>query len=135
VPREFMYRGYEFSKLLTLPIDEFIKLLPSRQRRSLRRGLTPEQRRLLEKVRKARRLVEQGKKQPLIKTHCRDMIILPEMVGLTIHVYNGKEFVPVKIIPEMLGHYLGEFALTTAKVEHGSPGLKATRSSMFVPLK
>ena len=63
------------------------------------------------------------------------MIILPEMVGLTIHVYNGKEFVPVHIIPEMIGHYLGEFAMTTKIVKHGEPGLRATRSSMYVPLK
>jgi small subunit ribosomal protein S19 len=57
------------------------------------------------------------------------------MVGMTIHVYNGKEYVPVEIRPEMIGHYLGEFAPTCKKVEHGEPGLKATRSSMFLPLK
>ncbi|MCD6369579.1 MAG: 30S ribosomal protein S19 [Thermoproteales archaeon] len=134
--REFRYRGYTFEELLKMPIDEFIKLLPSRQRRSLLRGLSPEQKRLLEKVRKARRMLEKtGKVKFTIKTHCRDMIILPEMVGLVIHVYNGKEFVPVKITPEMIGHYLGEFAPTTVIVRHGAPGLKATRSSMYVPLK
>jgi small subunit ribosomal protein S19 len=70
-----------------------------------------------------------------IRTHCRDMIILPEMVGLTIHVHNGKDFVPVEITTEMIGHYLGEFAITNKKVVHGAPGLRATRSSMYVPLK
>ena len=132
--KEFTYRGYTISQLTNMPMDEFIKLLPSRQRRSLMRGLSPEQRTLFEKIRKAKLLATKGKKA-VIRTHCRDMIILPEMVGLTISVHNGKEFVPVEILPEMVGHYLGEFAITTAKVTHGAPGLKATRSSMFVPLK
>ncbi|MCQ5362296.1 MAG: 30S ribosomal protein S19 [Candidatus Methanomethylicia archaeon] len=132
--KEFTYRGYTISQLANMPMDEFIRLLPSRQRRSLMRGLNPEQRTLFEKIRKAKLQAAKGKKV-VIRTHCRDMIILPEMVGLTISVHNGKEFVPVEIIPEMIGRYLGEFAITTAKVTHGAPGLKATRSSMFVPLK
>ncbi|RLE84873.1 MAG: 30S ribosomal protein S19 [Thermoprotei archaeon] len=132
--KEFRYRGFTVKELLEMPMDRFIELLPSRQRRSLLRGFTEEQRRLLEKIRRAKKLMEEGKKVRL-KTHIRDMIILPEMVGLTIHVYNGKEFVPVEIRPEMIGHYLGEFSITTKKVEHGEPGLKATRSSMFLPLK
>ncbi|MDH5806554.1 MAG: 30S ribosomal protein S19 [Candidatus Methanomethylicaceae archaeon] len=132
--KEFTYRGYTLPQLLNMPMDEFIKLLPSRQRRSLLRGLTPEQRTLFKKIRKAKAMLAKGKKI-IIRTHCRDMIILPEMVGLTICVHNGKEFVPIEITPEMIGHYLGEFAITTAKVVHGAPGLKATRSSMFVPLK
>ncbi|MBC7120763.1 MAG: 30S ribosomal protein S19 [Candidatus Methanosuratus sp.] len=130
--REFNYRGYTASQLEGMPMDEFIRLLPSRQRRSLLRGLTPEQRSLFERIRKAK--TSKGKKI-VIRTHCRDMIILPEMIGLTISVHNGKEFVPVEILPEMVGKYLGEFAVTTAKVTHGAPGLKATRSSMFIPLK
>ena len=117
-----------------MPMDQFIQLLPSRQRRSLKRGLTPQQRRLLEKIREAKRRIERGEKI-VIRTHCRDMIILPEMVGLTIHVYNGKEFIPVTITPEMIGHYLGEFSITNKRVIHGAPGLRATRSSMYVPLK
>ncbi|RLE56982.1 MAG: 30S ribosomal protein S19 [Candidatus Methanomethylicota archaeon] len=134
MPREFTYRGYVLSQLLEMPMDGFIQLLPSRQRRSLLRGLTSEQRKLLEKIRAAKKLQSSGKKVT-IRTHCRDMIILPEMVGLTIHVYNGKEFIPVNITVEMIGHYLGEFAITTKRVVHGTPGLKATRSSMYVPLK
>ncbi|MEN3034949.1 MAG: 30S ribosomal protein S19 [Candidatus Methanosuratincola sp.] len=130
--REFTYRGYTAAQLASMPMDEFIRLLPSRQRRSLLRGLTPEQRALFERIRKAK--TSKGKKVA-IRTHCRDMIILPEMIGLTISVHNGKEFVPVEILPEMVGKYLGEFAITTAKVTHGAPGLKATRSSMFIPLK
>jgi len=134
MPREFTYRGYPLSKLLEMPMDQFVNLLPSRQRRSLKRGLTPQQRILLEKIRYAKKLLEEGKTVK-IRTHCRDMIILPEMVGMTIHVHNGKDFVPVEITAEMIGHYLGEFAITNKKVVHGAPGLRATRSSMYVPLK
>ena len=129
------FRGYTVEELQQMPLEKFIELLPSRQRRSLLRGFTPEQRKLLEKIRKAKKRLKEGKRPPVIRTHVRDMVIIPEMIGLTIHVYNGKEFVPVEITPERVGHYLGEFALTTKKVEHGEPGLKATRSSMFLPLK
>ena len=134
MPKEFTYKGYTLEELQKMPMDEFIKLLPARQRRSLLRGLTDAQRILLEKVRKARAAMREGKKV-VIKTHVRDMIILPEMVGLTIHVYNGKEFVPVEIKPEMIGHYLGEFAITCKPVKHGAPGIGASRSSMYIPLK
>lgn len=134
MPRVFTYRGYTLEQLLKMPMDQFIQLLPSRQRRSLKRGLTVEQRKLLERIREAKKLMEKGVKVT-IRTHCRDMIILPEMVGLTIHVHNGKDFVPVNITPEMIGHYLGEFAITNKRVIHGAPGLRATRSSMYVPLK
>ncbi|HPC27091.1 MAG TPA: 30S ribosomal protein S19 [Candidatus Methanomethylicus sp.] len=132
--REFTYRGYTNSQLMNMPMDEFIKLLPARQRRSLLRGLTADKRALFERIRKAKNALAKGKKI-VIRTHCRDMIILPEMVGLTISVHNGKEFTPVEILPEMVGHYLGEQAITCGKVQHGAPGLKATRSSMFIPLK
>jgi len=133
MPREFTYRGYTIDQLREMSMDEFIKLLPSRQRRSLLRGLTPSQRRLLEEIKEFKR-GDSGAGR-LLKTHCRDMVILPEMVGLKILVHNGKEFVPVEITPEMIGHYLGEFAITNKKVVHGTPGIGASRSSMYVPLK
>ncbi len=134
MPREFTYRGYTLEQLQSMSMDEFITLLPSRHRRSLQRGLSPEQRILLENVRKAKEAIKRGEKM-VVKTHSRDMVILPEMVGLTIHVHNGKEFIPVEIKPEMIGHYLGEFAITNKPVKHGTPGIGATRSSMYVPLK
>jgi small subunit ribosomal protein S19 len=133
MPREFTYRGYTLTQLQQMSMDEFIKLLPARQRRSLLRGLTEQQKILLTKIRKAKQSSKENNKP--IKTHCRDMIILPEMVGLTILVHNGKEFVPVEIKPEMIGHYLGEFAITNKRVVHGAPGIGASRSSMYVPLK
>ncbi len=138
---------------MNMPMDELVKLLPARARRSLLRMSDPEIRvkmveygmlkserdeperlKLLRKVLKAREMLARGK-NVVVKTHVRDAIVLPVMVGLTIAVYNGKEYVPVKITPEMIGHYLGEFAITTKKVEHGEPGLKATRSTLFVAMK
>lgn len=134
MPREYMYRGYNLEQLQAMSMDEFILLLPSRLRRSLQRGLTQEQRILLENVRKARKAQEEGR-EAIVETHTRDMVVLPEMIGTTILVHNGKEFSPVEISPEMLGHYLGEFAITNRSVKHGSPGIGASRSSMYVPLK
>lgn len=134
MPKEFMYRGHTLDSLQGMSMDEFINLLPSRQRRSLQRGLTPEQRILLGKMREAQEVLKKGK-DVTIKTHVRDLIILPEMVGMKILVHNGKEFLPVQIRPEMIGHYLGEFAITNKPVRHGTPGIGASRSSMYVPLK
>ncbi|AWR98270.1 30S ribosomal protein S19 [Acidianus sulfidivorans JP7] len=130
--QKFTYRGKSLNELLNMPMDEFIKLLPSRQRRSLSRGFTNQQRRLLEKIRKMKK---EGDTDKTIKTHVRDLVILPEMVGLKFSVHNGKEFVEFQVLPEMIGHYLGEFSITTKKVEHGEPGLKATRSSLFLAMK
>ena len=129
MPKEFSYRGHSFDSLVGMSMDEFINLLPSRQRRSLQRGLTPEQRILLEKMREAKSSGTQ------IKTHVRDLVILPEMVGTKVMIHNGKEFLAVEIKAEMIGHYLGEFAITNKPVRHGTPGIGASRSSMYVPLK
>ena len=96
MPKEFMYRGLTLNQLQSMSMDEFINLLPSRQRRSLRRGLQPEQRILLEKVRRSMDELGKGGSRA-VKTHVRNMIILPEMVGMAIHVHNGKEFVNVEI--------------------------------------
>jgi len=134
MPKEFTYRGYTLNELQNMSMDEFTNLLSSRQRRSLHRGLNLEQRTLLEKIRKAKEAMRSGKNMT-IKTHARDMIVLPEMVGLTILVHNGKDFVKVEIKPEMIGHYLGEFVITNKPVKHGTPGIGASRSSMYVPLK
>jgi small subunit ribosomal protein S19 len=133
MPREFIYRGHNIQQLREMSMDEFIKILPSRQRRSLQRGLTPSQRRLLEEIKEFKRGTRS--EVDVLKTHTRDMIILPDMVGLRVLVHNGKEFSSVDITPEMIGHYLGEFAITNKKVSHGTPGIGASRSSMYVPLK
>ncbi|MEM2878616.1 MAG: 30S ribosomal protein S19 [Candidatus Hadarchaeales archaeon] len=131
MPKKFTYRGYSLEELQQMSIDEFSRLLPSKQRRSLKRGLTLKQKKLMDRILKA----VEGKREGPIKTHCRDMIILPKMVGLKFSVHNGKEFVTFEVTPEMIGHRLGEFSQTRKKVVHGTPGIGATRSSMYIPLK
>jgi small subunit ribosomal protein S19 len=129
---EFTYRGHTLDELLEMELDDVAALLPARQRRSITRGLTEEQEKLLEKARD--RTPEETANNP-IRTHLRDMPVLPEFVDLTFSVYNGAEFDRVEVQPEMIGHYLGEFRLTRNSVEHGQAGIGATRSSKFVPLK
>ena len=131
---KFHYRGYTLEELKKMNMDEFIQLLPARARRSLKRGLPPRQKKLLERLRRAYRAKKRGK-DSLTKTHVRDMLIFPDFVGLKIGVYNGKSYEIVEVKPEMIAHYLGEFSLTRRHVQHGSPGIGATRSSKYVPLK
>ncbi len=131
MPKEFTYRGRALEELQNMSIEELAELMPARMRRTLRRGLSLENKKLLEKIRKYRRA---GIKK-VIRTHRRDFPILPEIVGMKIAVHNGKDFVEVLIRPEMIGHYLGEFAMTNKIVRHGSPGKGATRSSKYIPLK
>lgn len=129
--KELTYRGKTAEELQALSLKEFAELLPSRHRRSLTRGFTDLQKRLLEKIKK----FKEGKKKKPIKTHCRNMVILPEMLGLIIHVHRGKDFVPVEITVEKLGHYLGEFRMTRQKVSHSAPGVGATKSSASASVK
>ncbi|AAV46524.1 MULTISPECIES: 30S ribosomal protein S19 [Haloarcula] len=129
---EFSFRGHTLDELQEMELEEVAELLPARQRRSIVRGLTEEKHKLLEKAREAGE--EETANDP-IRTHLRDMPVVPEMVGLTFAVHDGQNFERVKVEPEMLGHYLGEFQLTRSSVEHGQAGIGATRSSKFVPLK
>jgi small subunit ribosomal protein S19 len=126
--KEFHYRGLTLEEIQKLSLDEVLPLIPSRARRTLKRGLTPRQNKLLEDVKVAQ-------KGDIIKTHCRDMPILPDFVGHKIEIYNGKEYLRVDIQPQMIGHFLGEFALTRKRVKHTGPGVGATRGSKFMPLK
>jgi len=134
VKKDFKYRGHTLEELNAMSMDELVKILPSRARRSLTRGLNEEQKKLLNKVKKAQQALKDGKKE-VVKTHCRDMPILPEMVGLDFEIYNGKEFTRIEIKTEMVGQYLGEYSLTRRPVKHSAPGVGATRSSLFVPIK
>ncbi|AXG07613.1 30S ribosomal protein S19 [Haloplanus rubicundus] len=129
---EFTYRGHTLDELQSMSLDEVAELLPARMRRTITRGLSVEHEKLLDKARGAGE--EETANDP-IRTHLRDMPIVPEFVGLTFSVYNGQEFQRVEVEPEMIGHYLGEFQLTRTSVEHGQAGIGATRSSKFVPLK
>jgi small subunit ribosomal protein S19 len=129
---EFTYRGHTMEELQEMDIGTVADLLPARKRRSIERGLSVEKEKLLAKARD--RGEEETANDP-IRTHLRDMPVLPEFVGKTFAVHNGQDFERVRVEPEMLGHYLGEFQLTRTSVEHGQAGIGATRSSKFVPLK
>ena len=129
---EFTYRGYTLDELQEMSLDEVAELLPARQRRTIERGLSVQEEKLRERAAEAG---EQETANDPIRTHLRDMPVLPEFVDLTFEVYTGQSFERVRVEPEMIGHYLGEFQLTRTSVEHGQAGIGATRSSKFVPLK
>jgi len=120
--KEFMYRGKTLKELKDLDIREFAKLVKSNEKRTLLRQYDQIQKFIL-------RSNKQIQNKKLIRTHQRSLIIVPNMIGLKIHVHNGKEFAPVQIDEEMLGHRLGEFSATRSKVKHGVAGVGATKSS------
>jgi len=124
--KEFNFRGKSIEEIQKLSIDEFAQIITSRERRKIKRGFTVAEKRLLVSVRK-------GEKD--IKTHVRDMVILPEMVGKTFKVHNGKEWVMLRVEADMMGHRLGEFALTRKSIKHSSPGIGATRSSASLSVR
>ena len=129
---EFTYRGHTVDELCEMDRDELAAVLPARQRRSLNRGLSNHQEKL---IRKASDRGEEESANDPIRTDLRDMLILPGFIGKTFAVHNGQDFERVRVQPEMIGHYLGEFVRTREDVEHGQAGIGATRSSKFVPLK
>ena len=133
--REFKYKGYSGDQIQRLSIETLMPLLNSRQRRSLDRRLSTYMTDEKRKFREELKLSREGKITSPLKTHLRDMIILPDMIGLSVLVHNGKEFIPFTIRPEMVGHYLGEYSITNKRVQHGSPGVGSSRSSLYVPLK
>jgi small subunit ribosomal protein S19 len=123
---EFTYRGHRIDELKAMGMSELLPLMPARVRRKITRGFNRSEETLLAKIREG---------DEKVRTHVRDMIVMPEMIGKPIEIYNGKEFVKVEFQPESVFHYLGEFALTRKKVTHGSAGIGATRGSKYVPLK
>lgn len=127
VKKEFAYRGKSLDELKAMSLNDLAELFPAGARRVIRRGFTEEEKRFLGNMKS-----KNGKQ---VKTHCRDMIILPDMVGATINVYNGKTFVPILIQPEMISHRLGEYAHSKRRVSHGSAGVGATRSSASVSVR
>ncbi|KAJ6647437.1 40S ribosomal protein S15 [Pseudolycoriella hygida] len=133
--RKFTYRGVDLDQLLDMPNDQLVELMHSRARRRFSRGLKRKPMALIKKLRKAKKEAPPNEKPAIVKSHLRNMIVVPEMVGSIIGVYNGKTFNQVEIKPEMIGHYLGEFSLSYKPVKHGRPGIGATHSSRFIPLK
>ena len=120
--KEFTYRGKTLEELKQLDIREFARLIPSRERRTIMRNTDVIETFLMRSKKKI-------EKKKLVKTHDRNIIIVPAMVSMAIGVYNGRQFEKVVIEPEMLGHRLGEFSLTRGLVKHGAAGIGATRSS------
>ena len=126
--KEFTYHGLSKEELDNIPNEKLFKFFTARARRSLTRGINDDKRKLMEELK------DKNNKNP-VKTHLRDVIILPYMIGKTVHVFSGKEFVPITITVQMVGHYLGEYVITNKRVNHGAPGVGASRSSLYVPLK
>lgn len=126
--KEFNFRGKTIEELKQLDTREVAKFLKARQRRAVLRQFD-----VIEKF--ITRCEKKQKKGKPIRTHLRHLVIVPRMVGLTIFVYNGKSYIQVRIVSEMLGHRLGEFSTTRTRVQHGAPGIGATRSSAALSVK
>ncbi|MEK6849808.1 MAG: 30S ribosomal protein S19 [Nanoarchaeota archaeon] len=124
--KEFTFYGNTWEQVQKMSTDEFMKFIPSRSRRTMKRGFTEAQKTFLKNLNRG---------QATLETHCRDLVVLPGFVGKTIKIHNGKEFVPVIIEKDMLGHRLGEFSISTKKVEHSAPGIGATRSSSALSVR
>merc|ERR1712060_472441 len=133
--RKYSYRGIDLDKLLDLSNQDLMELFRARQRRKFSRGIKRKPIALLKKLRKAKRETAYGEKPEPVKTHLRNMVIVPEMIGSIVGVYNGKQYIGVEVKPEMIGHYLGEFAITYKPIRHGRAGMGSTKSSSFIPLK
>jgi len=132
--RKYSYRGIDLDKLLDLSNQDLMELFRARQRRKFSRGIKRKPITLLKKLRKAKKETSYGEKPEAVKTHLRNMVIVPEMIGSVVGVYNGKQFINVEIKPDMIGQYLAEFAITYKPIAHGRAGLGATKSR-FIPLK
>ncbi len=125
--KEFTFKGLSLDDLKALPMDKLLEVLPARARRSLKREKNHDQTVIYKKL--------ESQKFTQLKTHVRDIVILPKFVGKVVEIYNGNSYVKFEIRPEMIGHYVGEFAQTRKEVKHSGPGVGATRSSKFMPLK
>nr|UXY88505.1 40S ribosomal protein S15 [Cryptomonas curvata] len=121
--------------LINMTSTDLIKTFTSRGRRKFCRGLQQKPITFLRKLRQVKKLAKFNESITVVRTHLRNMIIVPEMIGNQIAIYNGKTFNQIEIKPDMIGHYTGEFSITYKPVKHGRPGIGATSSSKFVPLK
>ncbi|KAK3579912.1 hypothetical protein CHS0354_012453 [Potamilus streckersoni] len=133
--KKFHFRGVDLDQLLDMSMEQLVELFTCRIRRRFARGIKRKPMALMKRLRKSKKEAGPLEKPEVVKTHLRNMVIVPEMIGSMIGVYNGKTFNQVEIKPEMIGHYLGEFSLTYKPVKHGRPGIGATHSSRFIPLK
>merc|ERR1719262_1435225 len=133
--RKYAYRGIDLEKLVDMQNEDLMNLFRARQRRKFSRGIKRQPITLLKKLRKAKKACAYGEKPTPVKTHMRNMVIVPEMIGSVVGVYNGKNFINVEVKPEMIGHYLAEFSITYHPVMHGQGGKKGKSEMKFAPLK
>lgn len=127
--KEFTFKGHTLSELQTLTLEQFAKLATSRVRRTLLRGFNKQ---LEKRIDKSVETIRHGKEPKPIRTHLRDTVIIPKMVGVRFAVYRGNTFEAVTVTQEMLGHYLGEMVLTRKRLMHGKAGIGATKSSTAI---
>ncbi|NEU33307.1 30S ribosomal protein S19, partial [bacterium LRH843] len=106
--RKFTFRGVDLDQLLDMQGAQLMELMHARPRRRFNRGIKRKPLALIKKLRKAKKEAPPNEKPEVVKTHLRNMVIVPEMVGSIVGVYNGKAFSQVEVKPEMIGHYLGE---------------------------
>ncbi|KAJ9475001.1 40S ribosomal protein S15 [Pseudozyma hubeiensis] len=132
--RKFTYRGVELDALLDMSNEDFMQVVHARARRKFQRGLKRKPMGLIKRLRKAKAEAPPNEKPATVKTHLRDMIVVPEMIGSMIGIYTGRFFVNTEIKPEMVGHYLGEFAMTYIPTRHGAKGKGAT-VDRFLPIR
>ena len=130
--KKITYRGIDLGDLLDMNTNQLVKLFKSRQRRRFTHGMPSKYDTLLTKLRQSKKECVYGEKPKGVKTHLRNAIVMPEMVNSIVEVYNGKQFMPVEIRAEMIGHYLAEFAITYKPVTHSKPGQGSTKGSKFV---
>lgn len=127
--KKFSYRGVDAEQLLGMSTEEFKPLLHSRGRRKLSSELPETHKKFLAKLQK-KKAEANGEKPAVVKTHLRNVLVIPEMIGSVVAVYNGKVFNVVDVRPEMLGHYLGEFSITYKPVARKNPSGNAPLARM-----
>lgn len=132
ITKEFTFRGKNLGELKQLNDEEFAKLVNSRARRTLLKGSNKLVNKRVEEFLVNSQAMQAKGEPKSIRVHNRNIIVTPKMIGLRFGIYNGHEFIPVEIIPEMLGRVFGEFALTRKRLRHGKAGIGATRSSTAI---
>jgi len=133
--RKYYYRGIEVDDLLDLNSFEFMKLVHSRARRKFQRGLKPRQIALVKRLRSEKKKTKGTAEKPkTIKTHLRNMLVVPEMIGSMIGVYNGCKYCLIEVKPDMVGCYFGEFSITYKPVRHGRQGVSGIAQARFIPV-
>lgn len=124
--KKFTYQGIELEDLLNMKISDLKPLFPSALRRHMKRGFSQEEYDLIKKCQA---------NESSLQTKCRNMMILPCMFNKTIGIHNGCQYVQVEIKPEMISRRFKDLVPTKTSKAHGKPGVGATSSSKFVPLK